>query len=230
MRRLMSMLKARNRYPAKIPTKCAQDRETRQGDRGGQILWRKGELDRIEAHYAERVDLLPHDHRSDLRRNGRRGPAAHTQGGDERAQFPGEADYDQVYYNSRAPNLRSSEALRRASMNAVHSDMAPAMGSALAPIASICSTAERQRLLSPTIGNTRGSFRSTDQNCMVNAPASSTWTIAACPTCSRNVNGTPPPIPTHEKPNPVGLFPRASWPCRLSPSPAVSPNVREQPS
>ena len=132
--------------------------------------------------------------------------------------------------NSTAPNLRSSEAPCSASMNPVHSAIMPVMGSALAPIASICSTAERQRLLSPTIGNTRGSFRSTDQNCMVNAPASSTWTIAACPTCSRNVNGTPPPIPTHEKPNPVGLFPRASWPCRLSPSPAVSPNVREQPS
>src|SRR4029077_4981771 len=79
------------------PTKCAQDREARYGDQGGQILWRKGELDRIEAHYTERVDLLRHDHRSDLCRNGRRGPATHTEGGDERAQFPGEADCDQVY-------------------------------------------------------------------------------------------------------------------------------------
>jgi hypothetical protein len=59
-------------------------------------------------------------------------------------------------------------------MKPVQSDIAPTIGSALAPMANICSTAERQRLLAPTIGNTRGSFRSTDQNCMVNAPASST--------------------------------------------------------
>ena len=66
-------------------------------------------------------------------------------------------------------------------MNPVHSDMAPDMGSALAPMASICCTTERQRLPVPTIGNIRGSFRSTDQNCMVNAPASSTRTTGGLP-------------------------------------------------
>ena len=83
--------------PREDPAEGAQDGETGHGDHGGQILGRKGDLDRIQAHHAKRVDLFGHDHGSDLRRYRRSGPAAHTESGDERAQFAGEADCDQVY-------------------------------------------------------------------------------------------------------------------------------------
>src|ERR1022692_4252635 len=50
------------------PITTAQDRETRQRDQGTQILRRQCELHRIQAHHSERVDLLRHNHGSDLRR------------------------------------------------------------------------------------------------------------------------------------------------------------------
>ena len=66
-------------------------------------------------------------------------------------------------------------------------DMTAAIGSASAPIVSICCTVARHRRRLPLTGATRGSLRVTCQDCSASVPTSSAPRIAERPTRSSGV-------------------------------------------
>ena len=81
------------------PASVASDREEaeqRQHDDQRQHARQDEHVGRVEAHHAERVDLLAHLHRAELGGDGASGTAGHHDGGQERRELAQRQDADEV--------------------------------------------------------------------------------------------------------------------------------------
>jgi len=109
--------------------------------------------------------------------------------------------------NCSALKRRNSAALCSASTYPMQKDMTAAMGSASAPMASICCTVARHRRRMPMTGATRGSLSVTSHDCSASVPTSSAPRIAERPIRSTGVTQTAPRIPWRENCGPTPWLP-----------------------